>query len=200
MCSTTQHQIDHLNDLLQSLIGRLVKLSAQQQQQQQQAIKTFQPWGNLKDDDLGDDDVFSDQSTTNAFNVGRNWKGVDYGCIGSGKQIKSDTLCSVGSSVDSGSDGEPPITRTNNGRLHVSNIPFRYKREHLSNMFSIFGPIIEAEIIFNERGSKGFGFVSFKSASDALRAKKALDKVVVDGRRIEVNYATPRPRKWNKKV
>lgn len=86
----------------------------------------------------------------------------------------------------------------NTGRLHVSNIPFRYRREHLANMFSTFGAILDAEIIFNDRGSKGFGFVSFASASDAFRAKNALDRVVIDGRQIEVNYATPRPRRWPK--
>lgn len=87
----------------------------------------------------------------------------------------------------------------NSGRLHVSNIPFRYRREHLANMFSTFGPILDAEIIFNERGSKGFGFVSFVDARDALRAKRAFDRVVIDGREIEVNYATPRPRRWSRR-
>lgn len=83
----------------------------------------------------------------------------------------------------------------NTGRLHVSNIPFRYRREHLTNMFKCFGQIADAEIIFNERGSKGFGFVSFVNPGDANRAKRAYDGLIIDGRKIEVNYATPRPRK-----
>ena len=86
----------------------------------------------------------------------------------------------------------------NSGRLHVSNIPFRYRKEHLANMFSIFGPILDSEIIFNERGSKGFGFVSFANPADAQRAKKALHGLIVDGRQIEVNYATPRPKRGRK--
>lgn len=86
----------------------------------------------------------------------------------------------------------------NTGRLHVSNIPFRFRREHLSNMFSTFGVILDAEIIFNERGSKGFGFVSFADAKDANRAKQKCDRMLVEGRQIEVNYATPRPRKWSR--
>lgn len=83
----------------------------------------------------------------------------------------------------------------NTGRLHVSNIPFRYRREHLTNMFKQYGSILDAEIIFNERGSKGFGFVSFVSPADAYRAKRDYDGATIDGRTIEVNYATPRPRK-----
>jgi len=65
-------------------------------------------------------------------------------------------------------------------------------------MFSIFGPILDSEIIFNERGSKGFGFVSFANPADAQRAKKALHGLIVDGRQIEVNYATPRPKRGRK--
>lgn len=93
-------------------------------------------------------------------------------------------------------DNNATINRViNTGRLHVSNIPFRYRREHLTNMFKNFGSILDAEIIFNERGSKGFGFVSFVSPADAYRAKRAYDGLTIDGRKIEVNYATPRPRK-----
>lgn len=80
-------------------------------------------------------------------------------------------------------------------RLHVSNIPFKYRREHLANMFSIFGQVLDAEIIYNERGSKGFGFVSFATATEAFRAKRALHGLMIDGRQVEVNYATPRPKR-----
>ena len=42
------------------------------------------------------------------------------------------------------------------------------------------------EIIFNERGSKGFGFVTFANSSDADRAREQLHATVVEGRKIEV--------------
>ena len=44
------------------------------------------------------------------------------------------------------------------------------------------------EIIFNERGSKGFGFVTFANSSDADRAREHLQATVVEGRKIEVSY------------
>ena len=59
-------------------------------------------------------------------------------------------------------------------------------------MFEKFGKVNEVEIIFNERGSKGFGFVSFANKTDAEAAKKALHQTKVDGRVIEVNDATAR--------
>nr|KAF7430117.1 hypothetical protein H0235_006515 [Vespula pensylvanica] len=42
-------------------------------------------------------------------------------------------------------------------RLHVSNIPFRFRDPDLRAMFGQFGPILDVEIIFNERGSKRVG-------------------------------------------
>lgn len=43
-----------------------------------------------------------------------------------------------------------------------------------------------------ERGSKGFGFITFEDEHDANRAKQALDGTLVDNRKIEVNEATVR--------
>uniref|UniRef100_A0A3P9PBT8 RNA binding protein fox-1 homolog 2 n=1 Tax=Poecilia reticulata TaxID=8081 RepID=A0A3P9PBT8_POERE len=59
-------------------------------------------------------------------------------------------------------------------------------------MFGQFGKILDVEIIFNERGSKGFGFVTFESSSDAERAREKLHGTLVEGRKIEVNNATAR--------
>ncbi|XP_078496582.1 RNA binding protein fox-1 homolog 2 isoform X10 [Lissotriton helveticus] len=59
-------------------------------------------------------------------------------------------------------DGQPPQTQSNESsdskstpkRLHVSNIPFRFRDPDLRQMFGPFGKILDVEIIFNERGSK----------------------------------------------
>ncbi|XP_060028407.1 RNA binding protein fox-1 homolog 1 isoform X22 [Erinaceus europaeus] len=58
-------------------------------------------------------------------------------------------------------DGQPqtqPSENTENKsqpkRLHVSNIPFRFRDPDLRQMFGQFGKILDVEIIFNERGSK----------------------------------------------
>ncbi|XP_067143473.1 RNA binding protein fox-1 homolog 3-like isoform X2 [Centruroides vittatus] len=98
-------------------------------------------------------------------------------------------------------------------RLHVSNIPFRFRDPDLRQLFGQFGPILDVEIIFNERGSKakfcsgarilnacflfvscmqGFGFVTFANSADADRAREQLNGTVVEGRKIEVNNATAR--------
>uniref|UniRef100_A0A8C5CA17 RNA binding protein fox-1 homolog 2 n=1 Tax=Gadus morhua TaxID=8049 RepID=A0A8C5CA17_GADMO len=48
-------------------------------------------------------------------------------------------------------DSEPKGTPK---RLHVSNIPFRFRDPDLRQMFGQYGKILDVEIIFNERGSK----------------------------------------------
>ncbi|XP_034151288.1 RNA binding protein fox-1 homolog 2 isoform X2 [Esox lucius] len=77
-------------------------------------------------------------------------------------------------------------------RLHVSNIPFRFRDPDLRQMFGQFGKILDVEIIFNERGSKGFGFVTFETSADAEKARERLHGTLVEGRKIEVNNATAR--------
>uniref|UniRef100_A0A8C9QYK4 RNA binding fox-1 homolog 3 n=1 Tax=Scleropages formosus TaxID=113540 RepID=A0A8C9QYK4_SCLFO len=51
---------------------------------------------------------------------------------------------------------QPPDTpeKQQPKRLHVSNIPFRFRDPDLRQMFGQFGKILDVEIIFNERGSK----------------------------------------------
>ncbi|XP_040314646.1 RNA binding protein fox-1 homolog 1 isoform X18 [Panthera pardus] len=58
-------------------------------------------------------------------------------------------------------DGQPQTQPSENSenksqpkRLHVSNIPFRFRDPDLRQMFGQFGKILDVEIIFNERGSK----------------------------------------------
>nr|XP_033770513.1 RNA binding protein fox-1 homolog 1 isoform X16 [Geotrypetes seraphini] len=96
-------------------------------------------------------------------------------------------------------DGQPQTqssesteNKTQPKRLHVSNIPFRFRDPDLRQMFGQFGKILDVEIIFNERGSKGFGFVTFENSADADRAREKLHGTVVEGRKIEVNNATAR--------
>uniref|UniRef100_A0A673GSB5 RNA binding protein fox-1 homolog 2 n=1 Tax=Sinocyclocheilus rhinocerous TaxID=307959 RepID=A0A673GSB5_9TELE len=57
-------------------------------------------------------------------------------------------------SVDAAGSNESSEAKGTPKRLHVSNIPFRFRDPDLRQMFGQFGKILDVEIIFNERGSK----------------------------------------------
>uniref|UniRef100_K1Q2X2 RNA-binding protein 9 n=1 Tax=Magallana gigas TaxID=29159 RepID=K1Q2X2_MAGGI len=118
------------------------------------------------------------------------------GILGKGGKVK---IWLIGEQTDleaEQSSAQQGTTTTPNSvgpkRLHVSNIPFRFREADLKSLLGQFGKIIDVEIIFNERGSKGFGFVTFESNADADRAREKLNGTVVEGRKIEVNNATAR--------
>ena len=79
-------------------------------------------------------------------------------------------------------------------RLHVSNIPFRYREYNLAMLFRNFGDVLETTVIYTTRGSKGFGFVTMARGQDAVEAMKMLNNTVLEGRVLRVNLATPKRR------
>jgi len=82
-------------------------------------------------------------------------------------------------------------------RLHVSNIPFTWSKEKLAEVFGKYGTTFDVEVVYNERGSKGFGFVTFLAKKDGLEAKRRMDREIVDGRRLVVNFAKPKQKTSN---
>ena len=52
-----------------------------------------------------------------------------------------------------------------------------------------YGTLLDVEIIFNERGSKGFGFVTFAKGADADNARDELHSTIVEGRKVEVSQS-----------
>ena len=59
-------------------------------------------------------------------------------------------------------------------------------------LFGKFGNVEDAEIIYNDKGSKGFGFVTMSRGKDADNALIRLNHSIVEGRIVEVNLATPK--------
>ena len=63
-------------------------------------------------------------------------------------------------------------------------------REHnLVMLFGKFGNVEGAEILYNDRGSKGFGFVTMSRGQDADLARARLNNAIVEGRVIEADWS-----------
>ena len=102
----------------------------------------------------------------------------------------SNTASGVFGSSSQGAESSASIQTPK--RLHVSNIPFRYREHNLIMLFGKYGNVEDAEIIYNDKGSKGFGFITMARSQDADRARLMLNNTIVEGRIIEVNLATPK--------
>ncbi|MDP3984009.1 MAG: RNA-binding protein [Acidimicrobiia bacterium] len=79
-------------------------------------------------------------------------------------------------------------------KIYVGNLPFSTTNRDLETMFEKFGTVESAQVVTDrDTGrSRGFGFVEM--ADDA--ARKAIDELGdtdIDGRRLTVNEAKPRP-------
>ena len=79
-------------------------------------------------------------------------------------------------------------------KLFVGGLSWDTSNDSLRVAFERFGPVAEAKVITDrETGrSRGFGFVTFDSPSDAQTAISDMDDTEIDGRRVRVNEAQDR--------
>lgn len=75
-------------------------------------------------------------------------------------------------------------------KLRVSNLPWTISKRELQKYFSQFGPVANAEVIFNKQTgiSHGFGYVTFKMSKSYVKALKT-ERHVLEGKRLEINQA-----------
>eukprot|EP01105_Mastigella_eilhardi_P019926 TRINITY_DN4713_c0_g1_i1.p1 TRINITY_DN4713_c0_g1~~TRINITY_DN4713_c0_g1_i1.p1 ORF type:complete len:808 (+),score=204.29 TRINITY_DN4713_c0_g1_i1:53-2425(+) len=80
------------------------------------------------------------------------------------------------------------VAQWEEGRLFVRNLPFTMTQEELTKVFAKFGSVMEVHIPIdtNTKKPKGFGFVRFSAAADALKAYTGLDGSIVQGRLIHI--------------
>jgi len=81
--------------------------------------------------------------------------------------------------------------------IFVSSLSFRAKKEDLAELFSPYGEVTSARIIFNRetRRSKGYGFVEMPNEQEGNAAISALNGSEHMGRTINVAIANDRPSK-----
>ncbi len=85
-------------------------------------------------------------------------------------------------------------------KLFVGSLPFRMSDEELAELFAPHGTVESAIIIMDRDSgrSKGFGFVEFSTDEEAAAAIKALHDTDLDGRKITVSEAKPRPERTDR--
>ena len=85
--------------------------------------------------------------------------------------------------------------------IHVKNFPYNFQELDLHKLFRPFGGVTKVEIIFDDHGSKGYGFVTMTTSQEAAEAMQGLQSTVVGGRILIVNRALPKGKgKYRKQV
>lgn len=79
-------------------------------------------------------------------------------------------------------------------KIYVGNMNYSTTEDQLEELFSQFGTVISAKIIFDRftDRSKGFGFVEMETDDAAAQAISALNGNEFNGRQLRVNEAQDR--------
>ena len=93
-----------------------------------------------------------------------------------------------------GREAEKVRRENMSNKLFVGGLAWATTDEGLRDAFSRFGALNEAKVISDrDTGrSRGFGFVTYESASDAATALDAMDGADLDGRSLRVSEAQER--------
>ncbi|MDR1250677.1 MAG: RNA-binding protein [Treponema sp.] len=82
-------------------------------------------------------------------------------------------------------------------KLYVGNLSYNTTEDGLRNLFSSFGSVASAKIVFDREtgNSKGFGFIEMGSDEEASAAIAGVNGREFDGRQLRVNEAMDKPRR-----
>jgi RNA recognition motif-containing protein len=82
-------------------------------------------------------------------------------------------------------------------KLYVGNLSYNTTEDGLRNLFSSFGTVASAKIIFDREtgNSKGFGFIEMGSDDEASAAITGTNGKDFEGRQLRVNEAMDKPRR-----
>ena len=82
-------------------------------------------------------------------------------------------------------------------KLYVGNLSYNTTEDGLRNLFSGFGNVASAKIIFDREtgNSKGFGFIEMSTEEEASAAITGTNGHEFDGRQLRVNEAIDKPRR-----
>ncbi|TPX17016.1 uncharacterized protein E0L32_012326 [Thyridium curvatum] len=101
--------------------------------------------------------------------------------------------------VENATQGTPPTkkARVEEARsLFVRSLPPNATAETLTEFFSQHYPVKHATVVLDKetKQSRGYGFVTFADADDAVEAKNKLNNELLEGRRLRLEVAEPRHR------
>lgn len=79
--------------------------------------------------------------------------------------------------------------------IFIANLDFSITTDDLKATFSQFGEVSYAHVVYDNKTkkSRGFGYIEMEDTSQAIQAIEALNGMEVNGRKLDVKVATPKP-------
>jgi cold-inducible RNA-binding protein len=80
-------------------------------------------------------------------------------------------------------------------KLFVGNLPFRTDERQLQELFEAVGPVETVNVVRDQMTgrARGFAFVEMQTEEGAQAAIQKLNETEMEGRKIAVNEARPKP-------
>ncbi len=95
-------------------------------------------------------------------------------------------------------NANPKCCKKKDSNLYISNLPYSMGSEELCSLFSAFGYVTSAKVIVSNSRSMGYGFVSYSSINDAVKAVSLMNGYIVGNRPLKVAFSHSAEKSKNK--
>ncbi|CAH6776839.1 polyadenylate-binding protein 1-like [Phodopus roborovskii] len=90
---------------------------------------------------------------------------------------------------------DPGLRKSGMGNIFIKNLENSIDNKALYDTFSTFGSILSSKVVYNEHGSRGFGFVHFETHEAAQKAINTMNGMLLNDRKVYVGHFKSRQKR-----
>ncbi|KAL1786984.1 polyadenylate-binding protein 1-like [Sigmodon hispidus] len=90
---------------------------------------------------------------------------------------------------------DPGLRKSGMGNIFIKNLENSIDNKALYDTFSTFGNILSSKVVYNEHGSRGFGFVHFETYEAAQKAINTMNGMLLNDRKVFVGHFKSRQKR-----
>ncbi|XP_029410849.1 polyadenylate-binding protein 1-like isoform X2 [Nannospalax galili] len=90
---------------------------------------------------------------------------------------------------------DPGLRKSGMGNIFIKNLENSIDNKALYDTFSTFGSILSSKVVYNEHGSRGFGFVHFETHEAAQKAISTMNGMLLNDRKVFVGHFKSRQKR-----